>query len=92
MTNNSTRDGQEVVQVYIKDVVSTVVVPNKELRGFSKVLIKAGETKTVNIDLPVVNWGLWNIKMQYVVEPGDFKILVGSSSDDIRANTTVTVQ
>ncbi|KAI8291434.1 Periplasmic beta-glucosidase [Colletotrichum sp. SAR11_57] len=92
VTNNSTRDGQEVVQVYIKDVVSTVVVPNKELRGFSKVLIKAGETKTVNIDLPVANWGLWNIKMQYVVEPGDFKILVGSSSDDIRANTTVTVQ
>ncbi|KAF9876255.1 glycosyl hydrolase family 3 [Colletotrichum karsti] len=90
--NNSTRDGTEVVQVYVKDVVSTVVVPNKELRGFSKVLIKAGETKAVNVDLSVSNWGLWNIKMQYVVEPGDFKILVGSSSDDIRGNTTVTVQ
>ncbi|TDZ17099.1 Periplasmic beta-glucosidase [Colletotrichum orbiculare MAFF 240422] len=91
VTNNSTRDGAEVVQVYVKDLLSTVVVPNKELRGFSKVFIKAGETQTVNVDLPVTNWGLWNIKMQYVVEPGDFLILVGSSSDDFRGNATVTV-
>ncbi|KAF6836660.1 glycosyl hydrolase family 3 [Colletotrichum musicola] len=89
--NNSTRDGAEVVQVYVSDVVSSVVVPNKELRGFSKVFIKAGETETVSIDLPVSSWGLWNIKMKYVVEPGDFLIRVGSSSDDFRGNATVTV-
>ncbi|KAL0941826.1 glycosyl hydrolase family 3 [Colletotrichum truncatum] len=92
VTNNSTRDGAEVVQVYVSDVVASVVVPNKELRGFSKVFIKAGETETVSIDLPVSNWGLWDIKLRYVVEPGDFLIRVGSSSDDFRGNTTVTVK
>ncbi|KAK1579792.1 glycosyl hydrolase family 3 N terminal domain-containing protein [Colletotrichum navitas] len=91
VTNNSTRDGAEVVQVYIKDMLSSVAVPNKQLRGFSKVFIKAGETANVSIDLPVSGWGLWDRKLQYVVEPGDFTVLVGSSSDNIRGNATVTV-
>ncbi|OLN85300.1 Periplasmic beta-glucosidase 1 [Colletotrichum chlorophyti] len=91
VTNNSTRDGAEVVQVYVKDLISSIVVPNKELRGFSKVFIKAGETADVSIDLPVSNWGLWDKKLQYVVEPGDFTLFVGSSSDDFRGNVTVTV-
>ncbi|GKT86360.1 periplasmic beta-glucosidase [Colletotrichum tofieldiae] len=91
VTNNSTRDGAEVVQVYVKDLISSIVVPNKELRGFSKVFIKAGETADVSIDLPVSAWGLWDKKLQYVVEPGDFTVFVGSSSDDFRGNATVTV-
>ncbi|KZL81822.1 periplasmic beta-glucosidase [Colletotrichum incanum] len=91
VTNNSTRDGAEVVQVYVKDMISSIVVPNKELRGFSKVFIKAGETADVSIDLPVSAWGLWDKKLQYVVEPGDFTVFVGSSSDDFRGNATVTV-
>ncbi|KAK2041324.1 glycosyl hydrolase family 3 N terminal domain-containing protein [Colletotrichum somersetense] len=89
--NNSTRDGAEVVQVYIKDMLSSVAVPNKKLCGFSKVFVKAGETADVSIDLPVSDWGLWDRKLQYVVEPGDFTVLVGSSSNDIRGNATVTV-
>jgi beta-glucosidase len=91
VTNNSTRDGTEVVQLYVKDVMSSVVVPNIMLKGFSKVLIAAGETKTVEIPLFVQDVGLWNIKMEYVVEPGDFVVLLGSSSADLRANATFTV-
>ena len=91
VTNNSTRDGTEVVQLYIKDVLSSVVVPNIQLKGFSKVPIAAGQTETVQIPLNVSDVGLWNINMQYVVEPGDFVVLLGSSSADLRSNATFTV-
>ncbi|KAF4630127.1 hypothetical protein G7Y89_g8016 [Cudoniella acicularis] len=91
VTNNSTRDGTEVVQLYVQDVISGVVVPNIQLKGFSKVAIAAGKTQTVKIPLAVQDVGLWNIKMDYVVEPGDFVIFVGSSSADFRSNATFTV-
>ncbi|KAI1446090.1 glycoside hydrolase family 3 protein [Annulohypoxylon stygium] len=91
VTNESERDGAEVVQVYVEDVVASVVVPNKQLRGFSKVLIKAGATETVSVDINVADLGLWDISMKYVVEPGEFIIHVGSSSNDIRGNATLTV-
>lgn len=91
VTNNSTRDGSEVVQLYVRDVISSVVVPNIQLKGFSKVTIAAGTTETVNIDLAIENLGLWDINMKYVVEPGDFVVLVGSSSADLRGNATFTV-
>lgn len=91
MTNNSTVDGTEVVQVYVKDVVSSVVVPNKQLKGFAKVPIAAGATETVSVDLNVADLGLWDMKMNYVVEPGNFTILVGSSSGNLPVNATLTV-
>ncbi|CAD6449030.1 71d9bfad-a2d2-4f77-8dad-85d0e833e469 [Sclerotinia trifoliorum] len=91
VTNNSTRDGSEVVQLYIQDVISSVVVPNIQLKGFQKVAIKAGETGKVNIDLKVQDVGLWDIKMKYVVEPGDFVVHIGSSSADFRTSATFTV-
>lgn len=91
MTNNSTVDGTEVVQVYVKDVVSSVVVPNKQLKGFAKVPIAAGATETVSVDVNVADLGLWNGKMNYVVEPGNFTILVGSSSGILPVNATLTV-
>ncbi|KAL2063823.1 hypothetical protein VTL71DRAFT_5628 [Oculimacula yallundae] len=91
ITNNSTRDGMEVVQLYVKDIMSSVVVPNIQLKGFSKVMVKAGESVTVKIPVDVQKLGLWDMRMQYVVEPGDFLILVGSSSADIRANAILTV-
>lgn len=79
------------MQVYVKDVVTSVVVPNKELKGFAKVPIAAGATETVSVDLNVADLGLWNMKMEYVVEPGDFTILVGSSSGNLPVNATLTV-
>ncbi|RYP12024.1 hypothetical protein DL767_011530 [Monosporascus sp. MG133] len=91
VTNNSTRDGAEVVQLYVKDMVSSVVVPNIELKGFAKVSVAAGATETVDIELDVANLGLWDIGMKYVVEPGNFTIFAASSSGDLRANATLTV-
>ncbi|XXG95422.1 hypothetical protein Hte_001684 [Hypoxylon texense] len=91
VTNASERDGAEVVQVYVEDVVASVVVPNRQLRGFAKVFIHAGETATVTVDMKVADLGLWDIGMQYVVEPGEFVVHVGSSSLDIRAKATLTV-
>jgi len=91
VTNNSTKDGTEVVQLYVKDLISSVVVPNIVLKGFSKVEIAAGATETVSIDLAVQDLGLWDINMKYVVEPGDFVVWIGSSSKDLRGNATFTV-
>ncbi|KAL5360398.1 glycoside hydrolase superfamily [Aspergillus floccosus] len=86
------RDGAEVVQVYVADEVATVVVPNRALKGFEKVVIPAGKTKTVKIQLDVKELGVWNTAMKYVVESGAFNVLVGSSSEDIRGNATFYVQ
>ncbi|KAK6854300.1 hypothetical protein PG995_009393 [Apiospora arundinis] len=91
VTNESTRNGAEVVQLYVKDVISSVAVPNLQLRGFAKVPVAAGATQTVEMQLKVQDLGLWDIGMKYVVEPGDFKVFVGSSSKDFRANATFTV-
>jgi len=91
VTNNSTRDGTEVVQLYIQDVYASVAVPNLQLKGFSKTAIAAGATETVTIPVDVSQLGLWNVTMQYVVEPGDFVVWVGSSSADLRSNATFTV-
>ncbi|KAL3419854.1 glycosyl hydrolase family 3 [Phlyctema vagabunda] len=92
VTNNSTRDGTEVVQLYVRDKISSVETPNKLLKGFSKVAIAAGATETVQIPVAVADLGLWNINMKYVVEKGDFIVFVGSSSEDIRSNATLTVE
>ncbi|KAI1343010.1 glycoside hydrolase superfamily [Xylariaceae sp. FL0016] len=91
VTNASDRDGADVVQLYVRDVVSSVVVPNLQLKGFAKVEVAAGETRTVGIDLDVAGLGLWDLSMEYVVEPGDFTIYVGASSADLTLNTTLTV-
>ncbi|RJE19314.1 beta-glucosidase, partial [Aspergillus sclerotialis] len=82
------RDGTEVVQVYIVDEVSSVVVPNRRLVGFEKVVVRAGEIRRVRIPIRVADLGLWDVRMEYVVEAGAFGVLVGSSSVDIRGNAT----
>lgn len=89
---HATRDGTEVVQIYIQDDIASVVVPNRLLKGFNKVTIPAGKTKTVKIPIKVQDIGLWNTRMKYVVEPGKFTVLVGSSAEDIRGNATFTVR
>ena len=89
--NKSERDGAEVVQLYVKDMVASVDVPRFQLKGFKKVMVEAGGSETVEIELAVADWGLWNRKMEYVVEPGDFTVFVGSSSENFHGNVTVTV-
>lgn len=91
ITNNGTYDGAEVVQLYVKDQVASVAVPNIQLKGFEKVFIKAGETVNVSIPLEVSDLGLWNKSMVYVVEKGNFTVFVGASSADLRSNATLTV-
>ncbi len=80
--NTGKRAGKEVVQMYIRDVVSSVTRPVKELKGFSKISLEPGETKTVALTISPEQLSFTNIDMKYVVEPGDFEIMVGSSSRD----------
>jgi len=80
--NTGKRTGTEVVQMYVHDCVSSVTRPVKELRGFEKITLKPGETKTVSLPILPEHLAFTNIDKQYVVEPGDFEIMVGSSSRD----------
>jgi len=76
--------GTEVVQLYIRDVVSSVTTPQLSLRGFARVDLKPGESRTVDLKIFADDLALWNREMKRVVEPGEFKIMVGGSSSDIR--------
>ncbi|KAF7976110.1 hypothetical protein HWV62_7541 [Athelia sp. TMB] len=91
VANSGTVDGAEVVQLYVRDVLASVDVPNIKLQGFDKVYIPAGATRTVSMDLDVEKLGLWNRAMEYVVEPGEFLVFVGASSMDLRLNATLSV-
>lgn len=84
--------GEEVVQLYIRDEVSSVATPVTSLKAFSRVALNAGETKELvfNIDVEEA-LSLWNRDLKKVVEPGKFKMMIGSSSDDIRLNGQITV-
>ncbi len=74
-------EGTEVAQLYVQDRVGSVVRPVKELKRFERVTLAPGETKTVTFELPVVELAFWNIDMEYVVEPGDFRLWVAGDSD-----------
>jgi len=80
--NSGSRAGDEVVQLYIRDVFSSVTRPVKELKGFKRINLKPGETKTVEFVLTPEHLAFTNINKEFVVEPGDFEIMVGNSSMD----------
>ena len=80
VTNSSHVAGDEVVQLYIRDEVSSVTRPIEELRGFQRVSLSPGETKTVKFSLGPDDLSFWNLDMHRVVEPGTFKIMVGGNS------------
>ena len=82
--NTGQVEGTEVVQLYIRDVLSSVTTPGISLKGFSRITLKPGETGTVNFNVGTEQLSLWNREMKRVVEPGEFKIMIGSSSADIR--------
>ncbi|WP_179333508.1 beta-glucosidase BglX [Winogradskyella costae] len=81
VTNSGDYDGKEVVQLYLRDVVGSVTRPVKELKGFQKVQIKKGETKTVTFKLTVEDLKFYNSDLDFVAEPGDFQVFVGTDSD-----------
>ena len=82
VTNTGNYDGDEVVQMYIRDQVSSVTRPVKELKGYKRIFLKKGDTKEVFFDIDKSTLAFYDINMKYCVEPGDFTIMVGSSSDD----------
>jgi beta-glucosidase len=81
VTNSGDYDGKEVVQLYIRDVVGSVTRPVKELKGFQKVEIKKGETKTVTFKLTVEDLKFYNSTLDFVAEPGAFQVFIGTNSD-----------
>ncbi len=76
-------DGEEVVQLYINDIYSSVTTPKKSLKGFKRILIKKGETKTVTFEVTSDELAIWNRKMKRVVESGEFEVMIGGSSVDL---------
>ena len=82
VTNTGKREGTEVIQLYIRDVVSSVTRPVKELKAFRKVRLQPGETTTVAFDITPDLLKFYDVNMKYVVEPGDFELMVGNSSRD----------
>ena len=80
LKNTGKHDGTEVVQLYVQDKVGSVTRPVKELKAFQRVELKAGENKTVTFTLPVSDLAFWRYDMTYGVEPGDFKLWVGTNS------------
>ena len=82
--NTGMRAGDEVVQLYVRDKVSSVTRPIKELRGFQRVTLQAGETRAVTFHLDRRSLWFWNADMKRVVEPGDFDIMTGPNSADLK--------
>jgi beta-glucosidase len=84
VTNTGKSDGEEVVQLYIQDLVGSVTRPVKELKGFKKVFLKAGESQNITFIITNDDLKFYDIKMEYKSEPGDFKVYVGSNSRDVK--------
>lgn len=91
ITNTGKVAGTEVAELYIRDVLASVTTPVMALKGFQRISLRPGESGTVNFKLSANQLSLWNREMQRVVEPGEFKIMVGSSSADIRQNGSLWV-
>lgn len=90
--NTGKVDGAEIAQVYVKDIESTIFREEKALKGFAKVYLKAGESKTVSVTLDKRSFAFYNTLVgDWTVESGDFEIMVGASSRDIKLNATVNV-
>lgn len=83
VTNTGNMDGEEVVQLYIRDLVGSVVRPVKELKGFQKVMIKKGESKTITFTVTTNDLRFYNDALKYDWEAGDFEIMVGGNSTDV---------
>ncbi len=79
--NSGNYDGKEVVQLYIRDVVGTVTRPVRELKGFQKVMLEKGETKSVSFDLSVEDLKFYNSNLNFIAEPGEFQVFVGTDSN-----------
>jgi beta-glucosidase len=80
--NTGTREGAEIVQFYIRDLISSVTRPVKELKGFQRIVLQPGETSTVVFEITPELLKLWDVNMRFTVEPGEFEMMTGNSSRD----------
>lgn len=85
VTNTGKYDGSETVQLYIRDIVGSVTRPVKELKGFEKVFLKAGESKNVSFKITPELLKFYNYNLEYVFEPGDFDVMIGGNSRDVKS-------
>ena len=84
VTNTGTTDGMEVIQLYIRDMIGSVTRPVKELKGFQKVAIKAGESKKISFPVKTDDLKFYNYDLKYDWEPGEFEIMIGGNSRDVK--------
>jgi beta-glucosidase len=89
VTNTGTRAGDEVVQLYIRDRVSSVTRPVKELKGFRRIHLEPAETRNISLEITPESLAFHNVGMDYVVEPGEFEVMVGSSSRNMDLQTVL---
>jgi beta-glucosidase len=84
VTNTGNTDGEETVQLYIRDIAASIARPVKELKSFQKIFFKEGEMKTVTFTLTTEDLKFYNNELKYVAEPGDFKLFIGTNSDIVK--------
>ncbi|MCZ2608641.1 beta-glucosidase BglX [Bacteroides fragilis] len=84
VTNTGSRDGAEVVQLYIRDLVGSLTRPVKELKGFEKIFLKAGESRKESFSITPELLKFYNYDLQFVCEPGDFDVMIGGNSRDVK--------
>jgi beta-glucosidase len=90
--NTGARAGDEVVQLYVRDVLASLARPVMELKGFERISLAPGEEREVTFALPVAAMRMLDERMRWVIEPGDFRVMVGASSKDIRLRGAFRVQ
>src|SRR4029078_10403374 len=91
VTNRGKRQADETVQLDIRDLVSSVTRPVKELKGFERITLQPGESREAALKITPDQLSFWNIDMLHVVEPGEFSLMVGPNSEDLQA-VTLTVK
>jgi beta-glucosidase len=84
VTNTGKYDGKETVQLYIHDMVGSITRPVKELKGFEKIFLKAGESKTVNFKITPEDLKFFNNDLKFDWESGEFEIMIGANSNDVK--------
>lgn len=92
VTNTGKRDGEEVVQFYVRDLVGSVTRPVKELKGFQKIMLKAGESKEVTFKLTADDLRFYDRQMKFTYEPGDFDLFIGTNSQDVKIKRVKLVE
>ena len=88
--NTGSRDADEIVQLYIRDMVASISRPVKELKGFQRIHLAAGESREISFDITPEMLKFYNAELKHVIEPGDFQIMVGGNSKEVKTqNLTV---